>query len=117
MKATIETTHTVFRAFADETRLRLLNLLLDRELCVCELCEVLRMSQPKISRHLAYLRRAKLVTVRSEGKWKFYEVSRRPGGLVKTLLDCVGTCLREIDVLQRDLERLDLVSRAGSCAR
>lgn len=115
MKTTIESTNLVFRAFADATRLRLLNLLLDQELCVCDLCEVLRVTQPKISRHLAYLRNARLVTVRSEGKWKYYAVPKRPGSLVRTLLGCVGTCLREIDVLQRDLERLALVLRRGGC--
>ena len=58
MSTTLTMTNTLFRAFEDETRLRLLNLLIEGELCVCELCELLDLDQPKISRHLAYLRRA-----------------------------------------------------------
>ncbi len=76
MTPTLCTANTVFRAFADSTRLRLLNLLSEGELCVCELVELLGMVQPKISRHLAYLRRAGLVAVRQEGKWKYYSLPR-----------------------------------------
>lgn len=103
---TLRTTPDLFRAFADATRLRLLNLLLERELCVCDLCAVLDEIQPKISRHLAYLRRAGLVRVRQQGKWKYYAIARAPRGLEQTLLQCVKSCLRELDVLQDDLERL-----------
>src|SRR5258708_673615 len=62
----------VFKALSDPTRLRLLNLLADGEVCVCYLGEVLQLVQPKVSRHLAYLRRAGLVTARREGKWMHY---------------------------------------------
>ena len=102
----LATTNTLFRAFADPTRLRILNLLLEGEICVCELCRVLRTVQPKISRHLAYLRKAGLVTVRQEGKWKYYSVDMRSGDLQRTLLNCVRSCLRLIDVLEKDLSRL-----------
>src|SRR5919107_163370 len=63
-----------YRALADRTRLRLLNLLGDDEVCVCFFVEVLGMSQPKVSRHLAYLRRAGVVASRREGKWMHYRV-------------------------------------------
>ena len=116
MKNLLGSTHSIFRAFADETRLRLLNLLLERELCVCELCEVLDLAQPNASRHLAYLRRAGLVTVRQQGKWKHYAVPKRPQGLERTLLHCVRSCLREIDVLQRDLDRLRELEPGERCA-
>lgn len=116
MKNLLGSTHSIFRAFADETRLRLLNLLLERELCVCELCEVLDLAQPNASRHLSYLRRAGLVTVRQQGKWKHYAVPNRPQGLERTLLHCVKSCLREIDVLQRDLDRLRDLEPGGRCA-
>ena len=59
----------VFKACADETRLRLLVLLAERELCVCELVDILEMPQGKISRHLAVLRRADLVADRRDGTW------------------------------------------------
>src|ERR1700752_2182733 len=64
----------LFRALADPTRLRLLNLIADREICVCYLVEILRISQPKVSRHLAYLRRAGIVASRREGKWMHYRL-------------------------------------------
>src|SRR5437762_12971220 len=59
----------LFRALADSTRLRLLNLMNGREVCVCYFVEILKTSQPKISRHLAYLRRAGIVAARRDGKW------------------------------------------------
>jgi ArsR family transcriptional regulator, arsenate/arsenite/antimonite-responsive transcriptional repressor len=65
----------VFQALGDRTRLRLLNLMGGREICVCYLVEVLGEPQPKISRHLAYLRRAGLVAARREGKWMHYRLA------------------------------------------
>jgi len=106
MTATLSTTQDVFRAFADPTRLRILNLLAEGEVCVCDLCGVLDEIQPKVSRHLAYLRRAGLVEVRQDGKWKHYRIKRNAQGLERTLINCVKSCLREIDVLQDDLTRL-----------
>src|SRR6202012_4654440 len=64
----------LFAALADPTRLRLLNLIAGREVCVCYLVEILRQGQPKISRHLAYLRRAGIVSARREGKWMHYRL-------------------------------------------
>ncbi len=65
---------TLFLALADKTRLRLLNLLRQDEICVCFFTEVLGESQPKISRHLAYLRNAGVVSARREGKWMNYSI-------------------------------------------
>lgn len=65
-----------FAALADPTRLRLLALVQDREVCVCYLQEVLGTSQPKVSRHLAYLRQAGLVTARRDGKWMHYRLRK-----------------------------------------
>jgi len=66
---------SLFRALADATRLRLLNLMAGRELCVCYFVEILDLSQPKISRHLAYLRKAGIVAARRDGKWMHYRIS------------------------------------------
>ena len=63
-----------FQALGDNTRLRLLNLMGEQEICVCYLVEILEQSQPKISRHLAYLRRAGIVAARREGKWMHYRI-------------------------------------------
>ena len=65
---------TLFMALADKTRLRLLNLMRDGEVCVCFFTEVLGQSQPKISRHLAYLRNAGIVAARRDGKWMHYSI-------------------------------------------
>lgn len=63
-----------FAALSDRTRLRLLNLMNGREVCVCYFVEILGQTQPKISRHLAYLRRAGIVAARREGKWMHYRI-------------------------------------------
>jgi ArsR family transcriptional regulator len=76
----------VLRALADRTRLRLLNLLGGQEVCVCFLVEVLNLSQPKVSRHLAYLRRAGLVAAKREGKWMHYGMVRAQDPSVARLL-------------------------------
>lgn len=64
-----------FSALADKTRLRLLNLMRDGEVCVCFFAETLGTNNPKISRHLSYLKRADLVKGRREGKWMHYRIS------------------------------------------
>jgi len=66
----------LFAALADRTRLRLLNLMNGREVCVCYFVEILKQSQPKVSRHLAYLRRAGVVRARREGRWMHYRIER-----------------------------------------
>lgn len=65
----------LLRALSNRTRVRLMNLLSDQEVCVCYLVETLKMSQPKVSRHLAYLRRAGLVAARRQGKWMHYRMA------------------------------------------
>ena len=65
----------LFKAFADETRVRILHLLAQDEQCVCELQATLQLPQPTISRHLAYLRRMGLVVERKEGKWVIYALA------------------------------------------
>lgn len=65
----------ITKAIADETRLRILNILLNRELCVCEIQNVLNMSEPRISRHLRILKCANLIDFRKEGKWYYYRIS------------------------------------------
>ncbi len=97
----------LFGAFANPIRLRILGLLQEqKEICVCDLCEVLGVAQPKVSRHLAVLREAGLVAVHCDRKWKFYALAEAPSSLHRTLLRCVRTCLVELDELAADRERL-----------
>jgi ArsR family transcriptional regulator len=116
MKVAVTSPPDLFRAFADATRLRLLNLLVDGERCVCDLCTVLDESQPKVSRHLAYLRRAGLVTVRRDGKWRYYAVNDAAAGIERTLLDCVRGCLRQTDALRADLKQLAKLPSRTTCS-
>jgi len=95
-----------FAALADRTRLRLLNLIAGREVCVCYLVGILRQSQPKISRHLAYLRRAGVVAARREGKWMHYRIQRPEGTAIISILDTVLESLKSDREMQSDLTRL-----------
>jgi ArsR family transcriptional regulator len=96
----------MFRAFADETRLRILHLLSRGELCVCDLMSALRLPQSKVSRHLAYLRNAGLVADRRDGRWKHYALAPCRSALQKSIIACVGGCLGEVPALKQDLKRL-----------
>lgn len=77
----------VFQALSDPTRLRLLNLIAKGEICVCFLVEALREPQPKISRHLAYLKRTGMVDTRRDGKWMHYRLSEQLAERERTILD------------------------------
>lgn len=97
----------LFAALADRTRLRLLNLMDGKEVCVCYFVEILGQSQPKISRHLAYLRRAGIVSARREGKWMHYKiVVPMHVGAVRILNETLSV-LREDKAMHADLTRLD----------
>ena len=96
----------LFRALADPTRLRLLNLIADREICVCYLVEILRMSQPKVSRHLAYLRRAGVAASRREGKWMHYRLMTPDDEAAAAILREVLGRLRQMPAMRRDVSRL-----------
>jgi len=76
-----------FAALADETRLRLLNLMRDGEVCVCFFADALATNDPKISRHLAYLKRAGLVAGRRDGKWMHYRIMKPEKRIAAEILD------------------------------
>jgi ArsR family transcriptional regulator, arsenate/arsenite/antimonite-responsive transcriptional repressor len=96
-----------FAALADRTRLRLLNLMNGREVCVCYFVEILGQSQPKISRHLAYLRRAGIVAARREGKWMHYSiVMPKDVGASRILIETLAV-VSEDRTMQTDLTRLN----------
>jgi ArsR family transcriptional regulator len=96
----------LFKALADRTRLRLLNLIGGDEVCVCFFVEVLGTNQPKISRHLAYLRRAGVVEARREGKWMHYRIAEPADAHAARLFGEVRAWLAEDREMQRDRERL-----------
>src|SRR5438309_9713628 len=96
----------LFKALADRTRLRLINLLGDSEVCVCFLVAILKTSQPKISRHLAYLRRAQIVAARREGKWMHYRLVDPPDEHAARIFREVRASLVEHPELQRAREKM-----------
>ncbi|MEA2163266.1 MAG: ArsR family transcriptional regulator, arsenate/arsenite/antimonite-responsive transcriptional [Thermoanaerobaculia bacterium] len=100
---------TLFQALGDTTRLRLLNLMSAGEVCVCFFVEILGETQPKISRHLAYLRRAGIVSARRDGKWVHYglEMPADPAraAVLQRVLDVLGRDPR----MQRDRAALEKV--------
>lgn len=96
----------LFRALADRTRLRLINLMADQEICVCYLVEVIDAPQPKISRHLAYLRRAGIVLARRDGKWMHYKLALPADHHEAAILQTTLAALRRDKKLQNDFRRL-----------
>jgi ArsR family transcriptional regulator, arsenate/arsenite/antimonite-responsive transcriptional repressor len=99
----------LFSALADRTRLRLLSLMADGEVCVCFFVEVLQQSQPKISRHLAYLRNAGVVTARREGKWMHYSIVEPSDPHAARIFNEVRNWLAEDKEMKRDRQRLETV--------
>src|SRR5260370_41685594 len=96
----------LFKALADRTRLRLISLIGDSEVCVCFFVAILKTSQPKISRHLAYLRRAGIVAARREGKWMHYRLTEPRDEHAARIFREVRAALAEHPELQRDREKL-----------
>lgn len=108
-----------FKALSDETRLRILNLLLERECCVCEVMQALDVSQTRASRNLSALYDAGFLKLRKEGLWSLYSIDR--DGMkehFRDLVDAVGKGLKGNEVVHLDKERLGKSKRVGpGCAR
>lgn len=102
-----------FKALADGTRLRILGLLLNGEVCVCHIHESLNVPQPKVSRHLAYLRSAGLVETRRDGVWIHYRLADLSDPLRVTVAAAVRHMLTHVDLVRKDAERLQKAT--GCC--
>jgi ArsR family transcriptional regulator len=98
----------LFAALANRTRLRLLHLMDGREVCVCYFVEVLRQGQPKISRHLAYLRRAGIVAARREGKWMHYRIAQPQDAGARAVLEAALLSCKTDPEMQSDMARLGM---------
>ena len=105
-KATDFERERFFAALSDRTRLRLLNLMGEDEVCVCFFVEVLGEHQPKISRHLAFLRDAGLVSARRDGKWMHYQVTPPEDPHAERILKDLLVWLKDDKEMQRDRARL-----------
>jgi ArsR family transcriptional regulator len=105
--AAINRVDRMFRALGDPTRLRILSLLIQGELCVCDIVSTLRMPQPTVSRHLAYLRDSELVESRRDGLWMYYKLSAPQTRFEKKLIECLSCCVDEVPQLARDAKQLN----------
>jgi ArsR family transcriptional regulator len=103
----VEDLDTLFKGFADPTRIRILNVLAAGELCVCDVVDVLRLPQPTISRHLAYLRRMGLVECTREGKFAHYRLANAEHAVHRHLIDCARSCFVGVPALDRERRQAD----------
>ncbi len=102
----------LFAALADRTRLRLINLMRDSEVCVCFFVDVLESLQPRISRHLAFLRRAGVVAARRDGKWMHYRLVQPRHPHAQRILQDVLASLNDDPEMRDDFEKLKNITSA-----
>jgi ArsR family transcriptional regulator len=106
----------LFKALADETRLRILNLLVQGELCVCDIMAVLDIGQSKASRHLAYLRNVGLVDDRRNGVWMYYTLAQAEGVTHRRVLEWLADAANELPQAAADSKALQrLLRRTQRC--
>ena len=105
----------MFRAFSDRTRLRILSVLRQGELCVGDLVAVLGVPQPKVSRHLAYLRKSGLVRTRESGLWIYYRLAPTSTPFHKKMLECLGACYGDVPEIARDRGKAEALKASGGC--
>ena len=98
---------TLFKGFADPTRIRILSLLAAGELCVCDIVELLGLPQPTISRHLAYLRRSGLVEATREWKFAHYRLAEPANAVHRNLVACVRSCFTGVPALDAERARAE----------
>lgn len=99
---TVDDLDTVFKGFADPTRIRILSLLAAGELCVCDIVEILDLPQPTVSRHLAYLRRVGLVAATRDGWFAHYRLAEPAHSVHHNLIGCARACFRGIIALDKE---------------
>ena len=104
-----------FKALADINRLRIMNLLLHGELCVCDIQRVLDSPQPNVSRHLAYMRNAGLVLDRRDGLRMFYRINDAGSGALARLFEFLREVFPREKILQDDIRSLKQAIQGGHC--
>ena len=101
-RAAVDDLEGLFKALADKTRLRILALLGNNEVCVCHLHDSLGLPQPTVSRHLAYLRKCGLVAARRDGVWMHYQVSRSLGPVIQRVVAAAVDALEQLPATTQD---------------
>ena len=100
----------MFKALSDETRLRIIVLLSEKELCVCQIESALVIPQAKVSRHLTVLKHARLVNARRDGLWIYYSIAKPKNCLEEKIFLCFRTCLRKKEFFKKDLISMKMCS-------
>ena len=95
-RAAVDELENLFKALADKTRLRILALLGNNEVCVCHMHDTLGLPQPTVSRHLAYLRKSGLVAARRDGVWMHYQVSQSLNPVVHRVVAAAIDALQQV---------------------
>ena len=109
----LEALTSVYAALADSTRLRILSLLGDGEICVCHIHASLDVPQPTASRHLAYLRKSGLVEARREGIWMHYRLAPQDNPVVAAVVKAALHALTHTDISAKDERRLQVALKAS----
>jgi ArsR family transcriptional regulator, arsenate/arsenite/antimonite-responsive transcriptional repressor len=113
--ANVDAVDLMFRAFSDRNRLRILHLLRKGEMCVGDIVEILAAPQPRVSRHLAYLRKAQLVEFRKVKRWAYYSLAPATTAFHRNLIHCLSNCFRNVPELKADADRADQLRKRGGC--
>lgn len=113
MDSDLKSMDRLLKALADPTRLRIVGLLQDGEVCVCHLHDTLKIPQSKASRHLAYLRRAGVVQAEKRGLWVYYRIAPQASAVAQTVLDAARHTAAHIPTMKRDARRLE--QETGCC--
>jgi len=100
----------IYECLCDETRLRIVQLLLEGPLCVCHLQSILGIPQARVSQHLAYLRKRRMVESRRSGTWMIYSLPEKPGADLQKHLACLQDCSLSDKKFRADLKKLRSIS-------
>ena len=106
MRADLKTVESTYKALADATRLRILTLLVEGEVCVCEIHDSLHLPQPTVSRHLAYLRRTGLVEARRDATWMHYRLAD-VDPVIKSIVHNAAHAMSHVTTAGRDRKRFE----------
>ncbi len=105
----------IFKALSDETRLRILSVLLNGEMCVCEIEDCLSLTQSNASRHLTVLRNAGILSSRKCAQWAYYKLSEDFSGKDKELFDYLNIKLKQLPTYQDDFEKMQKSKQESLC--
>jgi len=112
----LKETADIFKSLSEECRLRILAMLEDgREVCVCKLTEVLKSTHSRTSRHLAYLKRMKIVSSRRKGQWMYYKLNDKIEPEIGELLKAIRPFIKQTAQGRKDIKKLCEIEENGEC--